>query len=239
MKRKFIIFSVAVVILILGISAYLLWPKDSQEKKFEKTDYTKLDLTGIDKLMIIAHPDDDILWGGKELIENDYLVVCITCGSDERRVREFESVMGETGDKYVMLGYPDKTKGERDNWDSFYDEIIEDIKNIYALKKWDTVLTHNPDGEYGHIHHKMTDEIVTDNVEHKNLYYFGKYYSKKDLEEKDIDLVLLDEDVLKRKSEILKLYKTQEKTIFDTFGHMLKSENVISYEDWKKEYEEE
>ncbi len=37
-------------------------------------DLDALDLDGYDKVMFVAHPDDDLLWGGRHLIEDDYLV---------------------------------------------------------------------------------------------------------------------------------------------------------------------
>lgn len=237
MKLKVICIS-GIVLFAATLGGIFLWPEES-DAKFEKTNYNEIDLSGIDNLMIIAHPDDDMLWGGAELINKDYLVVCITCGSSERRVKEFEAVMSETNDKYVMLGYPDKTNGERDNWDTVRDGIIDDVEAIYALKDWKMVLTHNPEGEYGHIHHKMTDAIVTDAVVHEKLFYFGKYYSRKELEEDDVELSLLDEDTLRRKEEILNLYVSQDDTIHKTFGHMLKSEKVISYEEWNELYGKE
>ncbi|WRK53242.1 hypothetical protein SD457_24670 [Coprobacillaceae bacterium CR2/5/TPMF4] len=44
------------------------------------------------------------------------------------------------------------------------------------------IVTHNPSGEYGHQHHKMTSSIVTNIAKELNktncLYYFGKYYKK-------------------------------------------------------------
>lgn len=41
------------------------------------------------------------------------------------------------------------------------------------------VVTHNPLGEYGHIHHRLTSQIVSIEATNQNLYYFGKYYKKK------------------------------------------------------------
>ena len=139
-----------------------------------------LDLTNVDNLMIVAHPDDDYIWGGSHLIDDDYLVVCITCGVKRVRALEFKKAMDKTGDKYIMLGYPDKTNGKRDNWDLVYDDITKDLKKIIEYKNWNIIVTHNPDGEYGHIHHKMTSNIVT-SLTGDNLYYFGRYYKKDDI----------------------------------------------------------
>ena len=130
-----------------------------------------IDLTNINKLMIVAHPDDDYIWGGSHLIDDNYLVVCVTCGVKRERAIEFKKAMDKTNDKYIMLGYPDKTNGKRDNWNSVYDSITNDLKKIIEYKDWELVVTHNPDGEYGHIHHKMTSSIVT-SLYDGNLYYF-------------------------------------------------------------------
>ena len=93
-----------------------------------------IDLKGINKLMIVAHPDDDFIWGGSHLLDDDYLVVCITCGVRRVRVLEFGKAMDKTNDKSLMLGYPDKTNGKRDNWDKVYSDITADLKKIIEYK---------------------------------------------------------------------------------------------------------
>ncbi len=192
-------------------------------------DFSYLDLEGVDNLMIVAHPDDEILWGGMHLIEDDYLVVCITCGPNKIRVNEFISVMNATEDKYIMLGYPDKTNGERDNWDTSRAGITEDLKNIVELKDWNIIVTHNPQGEYGHQHHKMTNQITTQVVEDKDkLYYFGRYHSKARMTNY-IDDMTANEENLKRKKDIIGLYTSQE-FIQTAFDHM------FEYEDWESYY---
>ena len=42
--------------------------------------------------MIVAHPDDEMLWGGAHLLNGNYLVVCITCGRSKTRDKEFKEV---------------------------------------------------------------------------------------------------------------------------------------------------
>ena len=140
-------------------------------------DFSSLKNTTAKKLMIVAHPDDEVLWGLSELVNDKYFVVCITCGSRYDRVKEFERVMKYLNTDYIMLDYPDKVNGERSDWKSEYSSITNDLKRIITYKKWDKVVTHNKEGEYGHIHHKMTNKIVT-GISTDNLYYFGKYYRK-------------------------------------------------------------
>lgn len=221
-KSFFIVLFVFLVLLIFYI--YNLPYKI--DKNFEK-----LDLTGYNKLMIVAHPDDEVLWGGAHLIDDDYLVVCVTCGNSRRRVREFQKVMKLTGDKYIMLGYPDKTNGERDNWDSVRDDITKDLQKIVDLKEWDLIVTHNRNGEYGHIHHKMTHKIVTSVAPHENLYFFGRYYTKKKIVDAEDELPRIDADDLDYKVNVLiEVYKSQ-KFIKDAFDQMFPYENWTHYEE--------
>lgn len=228
-----IILLIALIILLFG-SIYL----------YKKThtihpDLTKIDTKGVNKLMIVAHPDDEILWGGAHLIDDDYLVVCITCGVRYDRVLEFVEVMDATNDKYVMLGYPDKTNGERDNWNTVYEDISKDLKQIIELKDWELIVTHNPDGEYGHQHHKMTSAIVTDVTDNKNkLYYFAHYYSKKNIADHYASMVSIPDSLLRQKKKIIGLYRTQS-FIQTTFDQMFPYEEWLTYEEWNSEINEE
>ena len=213
-------------LLIICILIYLFKPY-----KVNK-DFSSIDLNGYNKIMIVAHPDDEILWGGAHLLEDNYLVVCVTCGVVKERVNEFINVMHATNDKYIMLSYPDKTNGERDNWDTVYDDITKDIEDILALKDWETIVTHNPEGEYGHQHHKMTSKITTDVVNDKSkLYYFGHYHSKKKISEYYNTMVPINDKYLKKKKEIIGLYHSQS-FIQTAFDHMFAYEDWISYENW-------
>lgn len=185
-----------------------------------------LNLDKINKLMIVAHPDDETIWGANHLLKDDYLVVCITCGNNKIRVNEINKVLKYSNDKLIMLNFPDKILGKRSNWKNDEEKIKKDIKKILEYKNWDVVVTHNPDGEYGHIHHKMTSKIVTNLYDKDNLYYFGKYYKKNDI--KDIKVKnKLNKKELKNKKKMLDVYKSQG-FIDDKFGHM------YPYENWTK-----
>lgn len=190
-------------------------------------DFSSIDLENVDNLMIVAHPDDELLWGGAHLIKDNYLVVCITCGTNQIRVNEFVNVMNRTNDKYIMLGYPDKTDGERDNWDNHRANISKDLEEIINLKDWKIIVTHNPDGEYGHQHHKMTSALTTSVVTTDNLYYFGIYHSKKTITAYYDDMSSINDNYLSEKKKLIRYYKSQDfiQTMFD---------HMYSYEDWIK-----
>ncbi len=232
---KLHIIPIVIVLTLLTISTISILTYLYAPYKANK-DFSKINLDGYNKLMIVAHPDDEMLWGGSHLIEDNYLVVCVTCGGVKERVNEFVKVMNATNDKYIMLNYPDKTNGERDNWDKVYDDITKDINEIINLKDWDLIVTHNPQGEYGHIHHKMTNAIVTSLMEQKDetnkLYYFGRYHSKKKISNYYNEMSPIPDKDIKEKKRILGMYSSQYfiQTMFD---HMYAYEDWESYDSWK------
>ena len=220
---------IVLIIIIILIPMILLLNLKSRNLDIE---ISELDLSKIDNLMIVAHPDDEMLWGGAHLIKDNYLVVCITCGTNNKRVEEIKKVLQETDDELLMLGYPDKVFGKRSDWKNEKDKIFQDLKKIVELKKWNLIVTHNAEGEYGHNHHILTHEITkkvyNDLGLDTDLYFFGKYYSKKKMS-KLLELPEeIKEEYYNKKVELLKLYKTQEETI-KKFDHMIK------YEEWVKE----
>ena len=231
---KKIIFFVSLVILIIGIAIGIIVIKQNSKKDITNLRNFDVDLTNINKVMFVAHPDDDMIWGGSHLIDDDYLVVCITCGARADRVEEFKNVMDATNDKYIMLDYPDKTNGERDNWNTVYDDITKDVEQILAMKDWELIVTHNEDGEYGHIHHKMTHNIVTDiyqdnYLDKNNLYFFGKYYKADKIDEVKFELTEIPEENYNKKNDIIYKYYTSQKSVADGLSHMFKYENWDKY----------
>ncbi|MBQ7105607.1 MAG: PIG-L family deacetylase [Bacilli bacterium] len=191
------------------------------------------------KVMIVAHPDDEMLWGGAHLIEDDYLVVCITCGTSAKRLKEFKEVMKATDDSFIYLGYPDKDNDIRNEWETCYNNIYFDIEKILNSNKWDLIVTHNPKGEYGHIQHIKTNKIITDiynsNNYNSKLYFFGKYYSKKNIINMETHLIPVSEKLLEEKKKILDLYDSQSKVI-DNFSFIYKYE---MWEEYGGKYNEE
>lgn len=226
-KFKFLIACVVVIFVCIFITSLF-------KNKFTSVDISDLDLTGIDNLMIVAHPDDEMIWGGGHLLEGKYLVVCITAGKNIVRAEEFIKAMKETDNKYLMLGYPDKTMGKRDNWAKCKDDIHNGLERIINYKQWNTIVTHNPDGEYGHIHHKMTNGIVTQIYneicsDNQTLYFFGKYYTKENLPDAKDNLISLSDDIYDKKYKIIRSAYKSQFNVVDNLEHMLKYENWQEY----------
>jgi len=153
-------------------------------------------------LMIVAHPDDEIIFGGAELIQNasNYQVICVTCGEHDSSKHDFEKVMNELGVcSYEIWDY----KAE---FELFENKLVDDISKIINSKKWDKIVTHNPIGEYGHIQHKQIFDIVKELTD--DFYIFTKTPE------------ILSSDVLDKKKNILDLYESEQPII-----HQLRVKN--------------
>lgn len=233
MKKSSIIINFILILLSISF-AVLIFNQNYVDK-----DWSKIDLNTVDNLMIVAHPDDELLWGGAHLLRDNYLVVCITCGPNITRVNEFKNLMEQTGDQYIMLGYPDKILNIRSNWNDDKDDIYKDLSDIISLKSWNVIVTHNKVGEYGHLHHKLTHQIVLDvyndlNIS-DNLYFFGKYYTKSGLKKLSVKPDRITDEELIKKTELMDIYKSQS-FIKEMFNQMFpyeewtKYENIVSYE---------
>lgn len=119
----------------------------------------KLDFNEINKVLFIAHPDDELIFFYKTLLESKgWLVVCLTNGRSIIRSKEFLSVMHELNVSYKMLDFKDGIQK--------YFPQNKLKKAVYRIlkkrNKWNMVATHNYQGEYGHTQHIQLNKIVKD-----------------------------------------------------------------------------
>lgn len=183
----------------------------------------------IKRLMIVAHPDDETIFGGGHLLQDKYTVVCVTCGKIEYRVKEFEEVMSKTEDDYIMLGYTDRENltGPISNWNNEYNDIYNSLLEIINGTDWDIIVTHNPDGEYGHIHHIKTSEIVSEIANKDKLYYFGHWYSNGGNGPR------IDDNLYNIKiNELLSIYYRSQGVALNYNYNMFPYENWIQANEW-------
>lgn len=183
------------------------------------------------KLMIVAHPDDDALWGGQHLSQGGWFVVCLTNEYNEKRKAEFNHAMDIAKAKRVILSYPDLVNYQRNKWQTCKEGIKNDFDLLMKYKNWDMIVTHNPDGEYGHIHHKMTSSLMTLQAKQdgtfSSLYYFGKFYKKVPKKEN-----CLEKTEISKKQEIVDAYTTQLPAIERNWAQMIPYENWVKASDW-------
>lgn len=212
------------------------YDSETTEGQVTKEMLDELPLSNCTKLMVVAHPDDETLWGGAHLTEGGWFVVCLTNGYNEVRKNEFYEVIKEFGCEGMILSYPDLlANGQRSTWTTECTSIAKDLNTVLKYKHWGMVATHNPNGEYGHIHHKMTSKLVTEEFYKTywgtNLYYFGNWYSARRLPIMEDSLRKVPEAALEKKLEALKLYTSQKGAVASNI-HMAEYENWIRATDW-------
>lgn len=233
--RRAVKLLIVVMILLVLLISCVYWTVRVCKSYYDDYELKSLNLSKVNKLMIVAHPDDETIWGGGHLTEGGYLVICITDGYNKTRSEEFFKAVKHTNESNVpfIMNFPDKTFNKRDNWYGIKDKIEAAVDECLDLKDWELIATHNKEGEYGHIHHKMTSSIVRQ--EYKNLdkrsplYLFGTYYSNKKLPKHEASMTPLADDVFNKKAEVLSDYESQKKVVNQLY-HMIRYENWSQYE---------
>ncbi len=125
------------------------------------------------RLMIVAHPDDESLFGGEALISfAGWMVVCVTNAGNAIRRDEFEKAMTSIGANYVMLDHADHLASG-----NFDPELERQLAQILREAPWEMIVTHNKDGEYGHAQHKALHRMVARLVPGGRFFVFGTRFS--------------------------------------------------------------
>ena len=151
------------------------------------------------------------------------LTDCLTNGNNQTRAAEFQAVMAQSGNVGLILSYPDKVGGKRDNWNHVQAQMKQDLELVMTYRPWERIVTHNAAGEYGHIHHKMTHQFVTEIYDTSKLdmplYNFGKYYRAAVLPSVESTLTPVSKEALQEKESLLTLYASQERVV-KSLSHM-------------------
>lgn len=134
--------------------------------------------TDVDKLMIVAHPGDELIFGGSELVnKSGWFVVCITNGSN-RSGNKFSKVKAETK-RAEFISVMKKLKCKYEIWDyedsyinSFWHTSLEDRLRSLLSVKFKKIVTYDSNRKYNHIQHKKLNKIIK-KIDPPNLYVFS------------------------------------------------------------------
>ncbi len=243
-----ILSAIATLFLIVIVFVIYVLTKKANDKKnglriqqlelSVKTLLKTIDLDQVEKLMIVAHPDDETIWGGGHLLQDkgQYLVVCVTAGTDPIRDDELKHAMAICDAPYLMLGFPDlDTSQKQDRWDVAGPNIKATLEIIMTAKNWQAIVTHNPRGEYGHRHHKMVSRFVTSIVLNRlnpdHLFYFGVYYKSRYREKLHQHNPLPSAIAEIKITHMLPEYVSQAAPR-KSYEHMFHYEDWVKYRDW-------
>ena len=115
-------------------------------------------------LLMVAHPDDCIIFGYPFLHnhpEFKWDIMYLTYFDKDDRAREVRAFWRKRNiDTYFLGNRDDYSYVKRDMLGFCSKEATAKIQ--YLAKGYKLILTHNEDGDYGHIHHKFVHECVKD-----------------------------------------------------------------------------
>jgi LmbE family N-acetylglucosaminyl deacetylase len=114
-----------------------------------------------DKLLIVAHADDEVIWAGEKLLKEkgQWDILCIVEPDRESKFRI--PIFLERVSSYLEANTEMLRQFEDPGFHGLLPpEIIYPIFEKIRSKKWTQILTHNENGEYGHIHHRQVHAAV-------------------------------------------------------------------------------
>lgn len=113
------------------------------------------------KLMVVAHPDDETIWGGRRITgdpRNTWHVICCTMPGDRERVARFGDALNVLGATGEILPIPDETRPMSLDEQSIVTGRVSDFLTENDITE---LVTHGPAGEYGHPRHKQLNQLIT------------------------------------------------------------------------------
>jgi LmbE family N-acetylglucosaminyl deacetylase len=111
-------------------------------------------------LVIVAHPDDEILWCGGTIMSYpyyDWFIISLCRGNDSDRAPKFFkslNILNAKGDMGRLDDGPEQYPLE-------INEVKKAILELLPSRIFDLILTHNPSGEYTrHLRHEEVSQAV-------------------------------------------------------------------------------
>ena len=159
-------------------------------------------------LVIVAHPDDEIIWMGGTLLSSiskwNLTIISLCRKYDKDRAPKFKKVCKILKAKCFMSDLDDQKLN-----DIPADEIIKRIKK-HSDKNYDCIFTHGKNGEYGHKRHIDINKAVIEMLKKKifsakKIFFFscikkGKFcYANK----KSDKFISLNNLIFKKKKELI------------------------------------
>ena len=122
---------------------------------------------------VVAHPDDCVIFAYgfiHHYARFDWTIVYLTYSETDARAQEIEHFWQRRSIKTKFLGYSDNYQDLETQIISFDTQLAaKDI--LDNISGSDLILTHNHQGEYGHLHHKFVHQTIGNH--HDHVVYFS------------------------------------------------------------------
>ncbi len=111
---------------------------------------------------VVAHPDDCVIFAYSYIYnhaEYAWTIVYLTYAEWEPRAQEFREFWSRRNITTIFLGHRDDYRDIENKCISFdTQQAAQEIGNI--IKPYDLVLTHDEQGDYGHLHHVFVHQAT-------------------------------------------------------------------------------
>lgn len=124
-------------------------------------------------LCVVAHPDDCVIFAWPFIdtfTDFEWTILYLTYDTNSNRGKEVSEFWKKRNVHTNFLGYVDTYLDIENNQISFNTANAQKDLILTSLK-YDLILTHNAQGEYGHIHHKFVHDSLQ--IVNKPKVYFA------------------------------------------------------------------
>ena len=146
-------------------------------------------------VVVVAHPDDCIIFA-LPLIENitqyQWHIIYLTYCATDPRAKEVAAFWDNRNVTTEFLGFIDNYKDQVTQHLNFWHRIDAEMAIRPAVLKYNPVLlvTHNADGDYGHIHHCIVHDAVR-TIDVPQIYFASTFNATDTYHAQEYDLETL------------------------------------------------
>lgn len=166
---------------------------------------------------VVAHPDDCLIFARPYIDhhpEYNWTIVYLTYHASDDRAKEMISYWSKRGVDTHFLGFTDHYQDNETKEFNFWDPLHAEHIIRHACEWADLILTHNADGDYGHIHHSLVHGALCQ-LDKEQVYFASTFnYNTKYIAKGNLSLneFPLHRDVLEQFNDInCGLYITNDK----------------------------